>query len=86
MNYDFSILCNEQREKLSKRLESLNKSYLKEYLIALNVINVSQDTAQDRNVLYLQARDILENQVSRCEVIYQKAFCEIMELLANGLK
>ncbi len=86
MNYDFSILCNEQREKLSKKLSSINRSFMKEYLIALNVINIDEDSNKEKNVLYLTAKDILENQVSRCEVIYQKAFGEIMELLANGLK
>jgi len=39
MEYDFSGLCADQLEKLRKRLESLNKLFVKEYKIALNVIN-----------------------------------------------
>ena len=30
MDYDFSGLCSDQLEKLTKRLQSLNKSFVKE--------------------------------------------------------
>lgn len=39
MDYDFSGLCADQIETLGKRLTSLHKKFMNEYLISLNVIN-----------------------------------------------
>lgn len=39
MDYDFSGLCTDQLERLNKRLMSLEKVFIKEYELALGVIN-----------------------------------------------
>lgn len=77
MDYDFDGLCCDQRERLVKRLESINKQFMKEYVLSMNVIN-DPEINNRREEIISNVKEILLAHVSRIEVMYQGAF--------NGVK
>ena len=79
MDYDFSGLCADQLEKLKKRLEALHKSFVKEYELALRVIN---NPEMDVNVMVQSVRDLLHDQANKCEIFYNKTFNQIQQEFA----
>lgn len=84
MDYDFSGLCNDQLFKLSKRLQSLNKSFVKEYKLALNVINNAK--ANDhRSEIFVEIEDLLRDQVGKSEVFYTETLNKIQRVLSKHL-
>lgn len=84
MDYDFSGLCSDQLEKLAKRLYSLNKSFVKEYKLALNVINNAK--ANDhRNETFTEVEDLLRDQVGKTEVFYTETLNKIQRVLGKHL-
>lgn len=84
MDYDFSGLCSDQLVKLTKRLESLNKAFIKEYNFALNVIN-SPSANEHRNQTSIEIEDLLRDQVGKCEIFYTETFNKIQRVLAKHL-
>lgn len=84
MDFDFSGLCADQLDKLKKRLQSLNKSFVKEYKLALNVIN-NPSANEHRNETFLQVEDFLRDQVGKCEIFYTETFNKIQRELAKYL-
>jgi len=84
MDYDFSVLCQDQLEKLNKRLSSLNKSFVKEYKLALNVINNAQ--ANDhRTEIFTEIEDLLRDQVGKTEVLYTETLNKVQRVLRKHL-
>lgn len=84
MDYDFSGLCNDQLFKLSKRLQSLNKSFVKEYKLALNVINNAK--ANDhRSEIFVEIEDLLRDQVGKSEMFYTETLNKIQRVLSKHL-
>ena len=84
MDYDFSILCVDQLEKLRKRLVSFNKAITKEYEMALSVINNSE-TNEHRGEIMIQVQDLLNDQVSKTEIFYTETFNKVQRSLGKYL-
>lgn len=84
MEYDFSTLCCDQLEKLKKRLESLNKSFIKEYKLALNVINNTKAN-KNREQIYIQVEDLLRDQVGKSEFFYTETLNKVQKVLTQHL-
>lgn len=84
MDYDFSGLCADQLEKLKKRLESLNKSFIKEYKLALNVIN-NPVANEKHGEIFVEVEDFLRDQVSKCEIFYTETLNKVQRALAKHL-
>jgi hypothetical protein len=84
MDYDFSGLCADQLEKLTKRLESLNKSFLKDYRFALNVIN-NAVANEKRGEIFVEIEDLLRDQVGKCEIFYTETLNKVQHVLSRHL-
>ena len=84
MDYDFSGLCADQLEKLRKRLESLNKSFMKEYKLALNVIN-NPIANEKRGEIFVEVEDLLRDQVGKSEIFYTETLNKVQRSLAKHL-
>lgn len=84
MDYNFSGVCADQLEKLKKRLEALNKTYIKEYKLALNVIN-SASANEHRNETFVEVEDLLRDQVGKCEIFYTETLNKVQRALAKHL-
>jgi hypothetical protein len=84
MEYDFSGLCADQLEKVKKRLESANKAFLKEYKIALDVINSPQQH-EHRGEIMVGVEDQLRDVVGKCEIFYTETMNKVQRELAKFL-
>lgn len=84
MDYDFSGVCADQLEKLKKRLEALNKAYIKEYKLALNVIN-NPVANEHRGETIVEVEDLLRDQVGKCEIFYTETLNKVQRVLAKHL-
>lgn len=80
MDYDFSGLCADQVERLDKRLESLKKSFVKDYAFALNIIN--NPIANDkRSEIRVQVEDILNDVAKKASIFYVEAMNKVQRVL-----
>ncbi len=84
MDYDFSSLCADQIEKLDKRLKSLNKACLKEYKVALNVINNPKEN-EHRGETVASVEDLLNDVANKCQIFYTENMNKIQRELAKHL-
>lgn len=84
MDYDFSGLCSDQLEKLAKRLTSLNKAFVKEYKMALNVIN-NPKANEHRSETTIAIEDLLRDQVGKTEIFYTETLNKIQRELGKHL-
>lgn len=85
MDYDFSGLCADQLFKLEKRLASLHKSFVKEYIIGLNVINNAYANEHRAETL-VQVEDLLRDLTKKCSIFYVENFNKIQRELTKHLK
>jgi len=84
MDYDFSGVCADQLEKLAKRLEALKKANLKEYALAMNVIN--QEIALDNlGGTLIQITDIFNDVSKAIQIIYTEALNKAQRKLKEHL-
>lgn len=84
MEHDFSIMCNDQIEKLEKRLTSLKKSFLKEYDLALNVINNTQAN-ENRGTIKIELEDLLNDTAKKASIFYTECMNKIQRVLGKHL-
>ena len=84
MDYDFSGLCADQLEKLRKRLESFNKAIVKEYNLALNVIN-SANANDHRGEITIEVEDLLRDQIKKTEIFYTETMNKVQRVLTKFL-
>lgn len=84
MDYDFSNLCTDQTEKLAKRLESLNKSFIKDYKFALSIIN-NQKANEHRGEIMQEIEDILRDQVNKSVIFYIESLNKVQHSLSKHL-
>lgn len=84
MEFDFSGLCADQLEKLVKRLQALNKSFVKEYTLALTVIY--NPAGKDRNDVIVEIEDILRDQITKNEILYTESLNKVQRALAKHLQ
>lgn len=84
MDYDFSGLCADQIEKLGKRLESLKKAFIKEYVVALNVINNA--TANDkRGEIKTEIDDLFNDTANKASIFYTECMNKVQRVLTKNL-
>ena len=84
MDYDFSSLCEDQICKLVKRLESLNKAFVKEYELALNVINNPVQN-EHRGEIFVEVQDVLSDQVKKSQILYIETLNKVQRSLRKFL-
>lgn len=84
MEYDFSTLQADQLDKLTKRLESLNKSFVNEYKMALAIIN-SESQREHRKEIMVEVENKLHEVVGKCEIHYTETMNKIQRELAKFL-
>ncbi len=85
MDYDFSGLCADQLFTLVKRLQSIHKSFVKEYKLGLNVIN--HDVANEkRGEIFTAVEDILRDQIKKSEIFYTEALNKVQRELTKHLR
>lgn len=84
MDYDFSGLCADQIDKLAKRLQSLNKTFVKEYKMALNVINNPQANDK-RSETIIEIEDLLRDQIGKSEIFYTETLNKVQKCLGKYL-
>ena len=84
MDHDFSNLCADQLEKLQKRLESLKKANLKDYTMALNVIN-NEEACDKIGEIHVQVDDIFNDVSKSIQIIYTEALNKVQRKLGEYL-
>jgi hypothetical protein len=84
MDYDFSSLCVDQLEKMQKRLTTMHSTFKKEYLMALTVIN-SSDQYDHKHEIMLEVDDLLRDQLKKVEIFYTETFNKIQRALSQHL-
>lgn len=84
MDYDFSGLCSDQLEILEKRLESLKKVFMKEYRVALNVIN-NHTANEKRSEIMYDIESIFNDTATSAKSIYASAMNKVISVLKRDL-
>jgi len=84
MEYDFAGLCADQLEKLDKKLSSFNKSLVKEYKFALNIINDPKANG-NRPQIFQEIENILSDQLSKSVIFYTEALNKVQRVLKDNL-
>lgn len=84
MDYDFSGLCADQLERLEKRLESLKKSFFKEYKVALNVIN-NPKANENRNEIMYDIETVFNNALEVTRSTYTVSMNKVIAVLKRDL-
>lgn len=84
MDYDFTTMCTDQLERLEKRLESLKKAFMKEYKIALNVLN-SPLANKNRTEIMYDVETIFNDTASASKSIYAASMNKVMTVLKRDL-
>lgn len=85
MDYDFSGLCADQIEKIDKRLASLKKAFVKEYVIALNVINNS-NANEHHEEIKVRIADILNDTANKASIFYKECMNKIQGNIAEFIR
>jgi hypothetical protein len=84
MDYDFSGLCADQVEKLQKRLVTLKKAFMKEYDIALNVINKA-GINEKRGAIKTEIDDLFNDVSNKASIFYTECMNKVQRVLTNNL-
>lgn len=84
MDYDFYGLCDDQNEKLAKRLASLHKAFIKEYMFALNIINHPKANEQ-RPEIKTALEEALFTAVSKATVAYKECSHKVIAIMEKYL-
>jgi hypothetical protein len=85
MDYDFSGLCADQIEKLDKRLASLKKAFIKEYVVALNVIN-NKNANDNRGAMKTEIDDLFNDVGNKASIFYTECMNKVQRVLTTNLK
>lgn len=85
MDYDFSGLCANQIEKIEKRLTSLKKAFIKEYTVALHVIN-NKHLNDKLGTLKVEIDDLFNDTGNKASIFYTECMNKVQRLLATNLK
>ena len=84
MDYDFYGLCDDQGEKFKKRLESLQKVFMKEYMFALNIINDSKANEM-RQEIRSALDDALLTAFNKAEVAFSECKHKVIAVMGQHL-
>lgn len=69
MDYDFSKLCADQLDKLEKRLVSLKKSFVKDYMVALQVIN-NHEANKCMGEIKQKIEDLINDEIKKSTIFW----------------
>jgi len=84
MDYDFYGLCDDQNEKLEKRLVALHKAFMKDYMFALNIIN-DPDANQQRPEIKTALEEALFTAISKATVAYKECSHKVIGIMEKHL-
>ncbi len=84
MDYDFSGLCADQLFKLEKRLQSVNKAFVKEYKFALDIIN-NKESNDHRGEIMTVIEDHLRDVMGKTSIFYIEALNKVQRELTKHL-
>lgn len=85
MDIDFSGLCADQIDKLDKRLVSLKKAFIKEYVVALNVIN-NANANENKGAIKIEIEDLLNDTAKKASIFYTECMNKVQRVLINNIK
>lgn len=84
MDYDFYGLCDDQGEKFKKRCASLQKSFIKDYIFALNIINDSKANEM-RQEIKAALDDALLTAFNKAEVAFSECKHKVIAIMGQHL-
>jgi hypothetical protein len=84
MDYDFSNLALSQLETLRKKLESAKKVFIKEYFLAIQVIN-SENLKEDYKELRERMEVVLDGAAQKSRIAFTQALNDISDSLLKRL-
>lgn len=84
MEYDFYGLCDDQNEKLAKRLAALHKSFIKDYMFALNIIN-DPKANEKRPDIKTALEEALFTAISKATVAYKECSHKVIAIMEQNL-
>jgi hypothetical protein len=84
MDINFSAMQCDQIEKLDKRLESLKKSFIKEYVTVLNAIN-DETEIEHRSETKIEIDDILNDTANKASIVYRQGMIAVQKVLTKYL-
>lgn len=84
MDYDFSGLCADQIEKVEKRLNALSKAFIKEYNLALNVINHPKANGV-RGEITQEVQDELRDTTNKSVIFFTECMNKVVRSLSKNL-
>ena len=84
MEYDFYGLCDDQNQKLEKRLASLHKAFIKEYVFALNIIN-DPKANEKRPEIKSAIEEALFTAISKATVAYKECSHRVIAIMEQNL-
>lgn len=84
MKYDFAGMCSDQLFNLEKKLKSINKAFVKEYKLAMNVINDS-NANEHRGETFQEIEDILRDQIAKSVILYTESLNKVQRVLSKYL-
>lgn len=85
MDYDFNGLCVDQNEKLEKKLKAICKTFLKEYIFAINIINDS-DVNERRSEIKESLDQVLETASQKSRIAFQHCSNSVVEIMEKNFK
>lgn len=85
MEYDFSGLCADQIDTLEKRLISLKKSFIKDYVVSLNVIN-NKNANDNRSVIKTDIDDLFNDVLNKTSIIYTECMNKVQRVINSNIK
>lgn len=84
MDYDFSGLCGDQLDKLQRRLESLSKAFMKEYVLALNVIN-NNNVMEHKAEIFIAIENVLHDQAEEAAIRYSRTLNVVQGIMKEWI-
>ncbi len=84
MDYDFSGLCADQIAIIDKRLEAMGKKFIKEYHLALNVINHSI-VNEKRGEIVQEVEDALRDTRHKSVIFFTECMNKVQKALIRNM-
>lgn len=84
MEPDFSNICADQLEVLTKRLDSLKKRNIKDYTLAMYVIN-NEEACENLGATLVEVADIFNDVSKSIQILYVEALNKVQRKLKEHL-
>ena len=84
MEYDFYGLCDDQGEKLKKRLTSLQKAFLQEYMKGLNLIN-NEQANDNREAIHCALNAALSSAFEKADIAFVACKHQVISIMEQNL-